>query len=177
MLNGGLNAWKLNGGAIESGAAQRVTAGVWTPKPRPEVVATADWIVQRQQLAAPKLGKSQASEGGKMTLLDARPDAEFTGADGGMGGAHVVGHLPDARQLVWNTLLDSSGRFLPDAELQKKLEAIGATRGAPVVSYCMVGMRASVTYFVARHLGYDSRLYDGSIVDWTRRKLPARTGR
>ena len=164
LLNGGLNAWKANGGAVESGAAQRVTAGVLTPKPRPDVVATADWITQR--LASPKI-----------TLLDARPDAEFTGADGGMGGAHVVGHLPDARQLVWNTLLDSSGRFLPDAELQKKLEAIGATKGTPVVSYCMVGMRASVTYFVARHLGYDSRLYDGSIIDWTRRKLPAKTGR
>jgi thiosulfate/3-mercaptopyruvate sulfurtransferase len=163
VLNGGLNAWKANGGFIESGAAQRVTAGVLTPNPRVDVVATADWIMQRL--------------GPKITLLDARPDAEFTGADGGMRGAHVVGHLPDARQLVWNTLLDSSGRFLPDAELRKKFEAIGATKGTPVVSYCMVGMRASVTYFVARHLGYDSRLYDGSIVDWTRRKLPARTGR
>ena len=164
LLNGGLNAWKANGGAVESGAAQRVTGGVLTPKPRPEVLATADWITQR--LSSPKI-----------TLLDARPDAEFTGADGGMGGAHVVGHLPDARQLVWNTLLDGSGRFLPDSELQKKLEAIGATKGTPVVSYCLVGMRASVTYFVARHLGYDSRLYDGSIIDWTRRKLPAQAGR
>ena len=62
-----------------------------------------------------------------MTLLDARPDAEFTGADGGMNGTHVKGHLPDAQQLVWNTLLDSSGTFLPDAELSKKYEAIGAT--------------------------------------------------
>ena len=111
-----------------------------------------------------------------MTLLDARPDAEFTGADGGMNGAHVKGHLPDAQQLVWNTLLDSSGKFLPDAELKKKFEAIGAKAATPLVSYCMVGMRASVTYFVARHLGYDARLYDGSIVDWTRRKLPAVMG-
>lgn len=30
------------------------------------------------------------------------PGAEFTGADGGMGGMHVAGHLPGARQLVWN---------------------------------------------------------------------------
>ena len=112
-----------------------------------------------------------------MTLLDARPDAEFTGADGGMNGAHVKGHLPDAQQLVWNTLLDSTGKFLPDAELRKKFEAIGANAATPLVSYCMVGMRASVTYFVARHLGYDARLYDGSIVDWTRRKLPAVMGR
>ena len=32
-------------------------------------------------------------------------------------------------------------------------------------------------HFVARHLGYDARLYDGSIVDWTRRKLPAVMGK
>jgi 3-mercaptopyruvate sulfurtransferase SseA len=36
----------------------------------------------------------------------------------------------------------------------------------------MVGMRASVVYFVSRMLGYDARLYDGSIMDWSRRKLP-----
>jgi thiosulfate/3-mercaptopyruvate sulfurtransferase len=140
-----------------------VKPGTLTPKLHPERVVSADWIKER--LSSPKL-----------TLLDARPDPEFTGADGGMGGAHVKGHLPDAHQLVWNTLLDSSGRFLPDAELKKKYEGIGAVKGTPLVSYCMVGMRASVTYFVARHLGYDARLYDGSIVDWTRRKLPAVTG-
>ena len=163
VLNGGLNAWKANGGAVEIGPAPKIAIATLTPKPQPDRVVSADWI--RERLSSPK-----------MTLLDARPDAEFTGADGGMNGAHVKGHSPDARQLVWNTLLDSSGRFLPDAELKKKFDAIGAKAGTPLVSYCMVGMRASVTYFVARHLGYDARLYDGSIVDWTRRKLPAVTG-
>jgi thiosulfate/3-mercaptopyruvate sulfurtransferase len=164
LLNGGLNAWKANGGAIEIAPPPKAAAAALTPKPRPDRVVSADWI--RERLSSPK-----------MTLLDARPDNEFTGADGGMNGAHVKGHLPDARQLVWNTLLDSTGRFLPDAELRKKFEAIGANTTTPVVSYCMVGMRASVTYFVARHLGYDARMYDGSIVDWTRRKLPAVTGK
>jgi thiosulfate/3-mercaptopyruvate sulfurtransferase len=164
LLNGGLNAWKANGGAIEIAPPTRpAKAATLTPKPRPERVVSADWIKER--LSSPK-----------MTLLDARPDAEFTGADGGMGGAHVKGHLPDAHQLVWNTLLDSSGKFLPDAELKKKFDAIGANPNTPLVSYCMVGMRASVTYFVSRHLGYDARLYDGSIVDWSRRKLPAVMG-
>jgi thiosulfate/3-mercaptopyruvate sulfurtransferase len=178
LLNGGLNAWKANGGALETGPAPspkppafaEATAGRQVPSPtltptvQPDRVVTADWIKER--LSTPKL-----------TLLDARPDNEFTGADGGMNGMHVPGHLPGARQLVWNTLLDSTGRFLPDAELKKKFEAIGAQAGTPLVSYCMVGMRASVTYFVARHLGYDARMYDGSIEDWTERKLPAVTGR
>jgi thiosulfate/3-mercaptopyruvate sulfurtransferase len=164
VLNGGLNAWKANGGAIEIAPPKTGTAAALTPKPQRERVVTADWIKER--LSSPK-----------MTLLDARPDNEFTGADGGMGGAHVKGHLPDAQQLVWNTLVDSTGRFLPDAELRKKFDAIGANKTTPLVSYCMVGMRASVTYFVARHLGYDARLYDGSIVDWSRRKLPAVMGK
>ena len=164
LLNGGLAAWKANGGAIEVGLPKQSAAVTLTPKPQPSRVVSADWIKER--LSSPK-----------MTLLDARPDAEFTGADGGMGGAHVKGHLPDARQLVWNSLLDANGKFLPDAELRKKFEAIGANATTPLVSYCMVGMRASVTYFVARHLGYDARMYDGSIVDWTRRKLPAVTGK
>jgi thiosulfate/3-mercaptopyruvate sulfurtransferase len=164
VLNGGLNAWKASGGAIEIGPAPKVAIAALTPRPHSERVVSADWIKER--LSSPK-----------MTLLDARPDNEFTGADGGMNGAHVKGHLPDAQQLVWNTLLDSTGKFLPDAELRKKFEAIGANTTTPLVSYCMVGMRASVTYFVARHLGYDARLYDGSIVDWTRRRLPAVMGR
>jgi thiosulfate/3-mercaptopyruvate sulfurtransferase len=164
LLNGGLNAWKRYGGAVEIAPLPKATTATLTTKPKPDRVVSADWIKER--LSSPR-----------MTLLDARPDAEFTGADGGMNGAHVKGHLPDAQQLVWNTLLDSTGAFLPDAELAKKFAAIGADPKTPLVSYCMIGMRASVTYFVARHLGYDARMYDGSIVDWTRRKLPAVMGR
>jgi thiosulfate/3-mercaptopyruvate sulfurtransferase len=163
MLNGGLNAWKATGGAIEAGPARPAAGARLTTAVQPDRVVSADWLKER--LSSPR-----------MTLLDARPDAEFTGADGGMG-MHVPGHLPGARQLVWNTLFDSSGKFLPDAELRKKFEAIGAAGGTPIVSYCMVGMRASVTYFVARHLGYDARMYDGSIEDWTLKKLPATTGK
>jgi len=164
LLNGGLNAWKANGGAIEIGPQPKIALGTLTTRPQPERAVSADWIKERLSST-------------RMTLLDARPDAEFTGADGGMNGAHVKGHLPDAQQLVWNSLMDSSGKFLPDAELKKKFDAIGANTKTPLVSYCMIGMRASVTYFVARHLGYDARMYDGSIVDWTRRKLPAVMGR
>ena len=163
VLNGGLAAWKAYGGAIEISPPKSFGVPSLDTTPNPSRVVTADWIVQRLS-------------SGEMTLLDARPDAEFSGADGGMGGAHVKGHLPGAQQLEWSTLLDSSGKFLSDAELRKKFEAIGAKPGTPLVSYCMIGMRAAVTYFVARHLGYDARLYDGSIVDWTLRKLPAVTG-
>jgi thiosulfate/3-mercaptopyruvate sulfurtransferase len=164
ILNGGITAWKLAGLPVEYEDAKPVKGGSFNPKAHPERVALATWI-------------SEHLTGGGMTLIDARPDPEFTGSDGGMGGQHAPGHLPGANQLVWDQLVDRSGKFIPDADLRAKMTAAGAKAGTPVVSYCMVGMRASVTYFVARHLGFDAKLYDGSIVDWTRRKLPVKPGR
>jgi thiosulfate/3-mercaptopyruvate sulfurtransferase len=41
--------------------------------------------------------------------------------------------------------------------------------GSTVVAYCRTGVQASWDYFVARYLGYDTRMYDGSYLDWSRR--------
>ncbi|HEY0036304.1 MAG TPA: rhodanese-like domain-containing protein, partial [Longimicrobium sp.] len=38
-----------------------------------------------------------------------------------------------------------------------------------VVVYCRTGVQASWDYFVARHLGYQVKMYDGSFIDWSRR--------
>jgi thiosulfate/3-mercaptopyruvate sulfurtransferase len=43
----------------------------------------------------------------------------------------------------------------------------GVKTGDRVVSYCHIGQQATVIYFVARYLGYDARLYDGSWQDWS----------
>ena len=44
--------------------------------------------------------------------------------------------------------------------------------GETVVSYCVIGVGASMDYFVARLLGYETLLYDGSWRDWASRDLP-----
>jgi thiosulfate/3-mercaptopyruvate sulfurtransferase len=164
VLNGGLAAWKAEGKPVEAGSAAVGRPGSFTPKPKPEVVAMADWI--RTRLESPQ-----------MALIDARPDPEYTGSDGGMNGMHPVGHLPGAKQLVWTDVVSRTGQFIPEAEMRAKFQAAGAKTGMPVVTYCMVGMRASVIYFAARHLGFDAKMYDGSIIDWGNRKLPTRPGR
>jgi thiosulfate/3-mercaptopyruvate sulfurtransferase len=164
LLDGGLSAWKAEGRAIEAGSAPSARRGTFTPKLNLARLADAAFI--QQQMATSGI-----------SLLDIRPDAEYVGTDGGMGGMHTPGHIAGARQLPWNTLVREDGRFLSAPELEAKLRAAGVATGKPVVTYCMVGMRASVAYFVARYLGYDARLYDGSIMDWTQRKLPTTTGR
>lgn len=164
LLDGGLRAWRAETRPIETGAGTAPKPGHFMPMLNPARLVSAQQI--QQQMPA-----------GAIALVDVRPDPEFLGTDGGMGGAHPAGHIAGARQLPWDTLVASDGRFLPRETLQARLASAGVVSGKPVVSYCMVGMRASVVYFVARHLGYDAKLYDGSIVDWSQKKLPVVTGR
>ena len=36
------------------------------------------------------------------------------------------------------------------------------------MTYCHIGQQATVPYFVARMLGFDVRLYDGSFEEWAK---------
>jgi len=56
------------------------------------------------------------------------------------------------------------------AELRQLFADAGATSGKKVVSYCEVGLQATHVYFVARYLGYDAAMYDGSWSEWSSTK-------
>ena len=65
----------------------------------------------------------------------------------------------------------------PVAELRKLYEAAGATKDKTVVSYCRTGVQASHTYFVAKYLGYNVAMYDGSFLEWSNTEsTPVSTG-
>ena len=166
LLNGGITAWKAAGGAVESGDAPPVEPGDVVPDNPIDFRVPADWIHAR--LDDPSL-----------VLLDARPDDEYTGADGGLGGEGRPGHIPGAAQLYWEELMDPANntRFRPTDEIARILERHGAGEGRTHVVYCMIGMRASVDYIAARMLGLDVRFYDASWRDWgDRADLPTEMG-
>ena len=166
LLNGGITAWKAAGGAVESGEGPPVEPGDVAPISPVDFRVSADWIHER--LDDPSL-----------VLLDARPDDEYTGADGGLGGAGRPGHIPGAAQLYWEELMDPANNtlFRPREEIAQILEHHGAGEGRTHVVYCMIGMRASVDYIAARMMGLDVRFYDASWRDWgDRADLPTETG-
>ena len=161
-LDGGLVKWQAERRPVVS-VEPTITRGSITPRPRPETVVAADWIT-------PRLGKPG------LALIDTRTDGEYNGT-GNRSGMPSAGHLAGARQLEWETLFSGHAglQLKPLPELRRLFDE--RTKGGDtVVTYCWVGYRASATYFVARLLGYDARLYDGSYQDWQRRKLPTKAG-
>ena len=164
VLDGGLEAWKAAGHPVEAIPVQG-PRGLLTPLVRDDVLVSAEWIEERLYDSS-------------IALIDSRPEGEYNGnIPARIGGR--AGHIPGASHLYWEDLLVASGnpvlRDFTDVQLQF-LEA-GADYGAIVVNYCFVGMRASYTYLIAKHLGYDARLYDGSWNEWSKNdSLPAVVG-
>lgn len=161
LLDGGLERWKAEGRPVAE-ATTAPTAGRISVRPAASVVVDAVWM------------QAKVGHGG-VSFIDTRTDGEYNGT-GNRSGMPSVGHVEGARQLEWEDLFaDRSVTLKSRAELER-LFAERVRPGDTVATYCWVGYRASATWFVARWLGYDARLYDGSYQDWSQRNLPTRAG-
>jgi len=169
LLDGGLDAWSAAGRPTTNVAATPVPAP-FTPRLRPEV------IVSRTAVADVSWALGQPARSA-VRLLDARPAAQYTGETAGAG-IPRAGHIPGAANLYWEDALQAPSRRLkPVPELQTWFAAAGVREGDTLITYCRSGGQAAYLYFVARYLGYDVRLYDGSFLDWSPSDLPVATGR
>ena len=113
----------------------------------------------------------QAIESG-VPLVDVRSPAEFTGeviAPEGMSEtAQRGGHIPGARNVPTASVLNDDGTFKPADELRELYGSVGVTDDQAVVTYCRVGERSSIAWFVLTELlGFpDVENYDGSWTEW-----------
>jgi thiosulfate/3-mercaptopyruvate sulfurtransferase len=192
LLDGGLAVWREEGRPFAQGDTERrsdptdrgnaadpgdpgsqsaprsptdagdTAAGV---APQPERVVDAEWVNDRRERT-------------DVVLLDARPPEQYSGEVAG-DDVPRAGHIPGAHNIFWERTLESVGRpVLQDPDTLRALfEGAGVDPGDTVVTYCRSGLQSSFLYFVSRYLGYETRLYDGSFMDWSRRsELPVATG-
>ncbi|MEZ4412575.1 MAG: sulfurtransferase [Gemmatimonadales bacterium] len=143
LLDGGTEMW-VEGGWPVNTATVPAHRGTLTPDPQPELVVSAEWV--KDHLHSPGVA-----------FLDARPASDFS-----------AGHIPGARSIFWKTTMGGSPPvLLSRGALEEMFRAAGVRSGDQVVTYCRSGMQASYLYFVARYLGYETKMYDGSMAEWT----------
>jgi len=105
-------------------------------------------------------------------LVDVRSPQEFTGEILSPPGLPETcqrgGHIPGAKSIPWGKNCNDDGTFKSLDELKALYSAQGITGTQPVIAYCRIGERSSLTWFVMKYLlGFsDVRNYDGSWTEW-----------
>ena len=79
------------------------------------------------------------------------------------------GHLPNATLVFWQDLFadQRSLKFKSQDDLRAFFTRAGVKPDQQVVTYCAVGMRASLMYWAAKRAGLPARVYVGSWQDWS----------
>lgn len=159
VLDGGRVKWEKDGRAL--------TTAVPTFKAGNFVAKAADKNL-RATLTRDVLPVAKKER--KATLIDIRSADEYSGkifAPAGFQELAVrAGHIPGAINVPWGLNVNSDGTFKTVAELKKLYADKGVTGADQIITYCRIGERSSLTWFVLSEILGFSRVknYDGS---WT----------
>ncbi len=124
-----------------------------------------------ESIRAYKNDVEQAMESG-LPMVDVRSPEEFTGEiiapEGLRETAQRGGHIPGASNIPTASVLDDDGTFKSADELRELYAENDVTEDQAVVTYCRVGERSSIAWFVLTELlGFeDVENYDGSWTEW-----------
>jgi thiosulfate/3-mercaptopyruvate sulfurtransferase len=159
VLDGGRVKWEKDGRAL--------TTAVPTFKAGNFVAKAADKNL-RAGLTRDVLPVAKKER--KATLIDIRSADEYSGkifAPAGFQELAVrAGHIPGAINVPWGLNVNPDGTFKTVAELKKLYADKGVTGADQIITYCRIGERSSLTWFVLSEILGFSRVknYDGS---WT----------
>lgn len=147
ILDGGLGVWTSEGRPVSSEPVARAQK-MLTPKPRPELIVDQNQVLK-------------ALENKSADLIDTMPAASFTGEIEPYG---RPGHIPGASNVCGLDLLDESGRYKSQADLEAMHPG---DRDAATITYCGGGILASSNAFIMTRLGYkDVSVYTASLQEW-----------
>jgi thiosulfate/3-mercaptopyruvate sulfurtransferase len=164
VLDGGLDTWKAEGRAVETGPARGYPPATFTAKPQ------QNYFVGKDQVLA-------AAADRNTVVVNALNAQLHRGLEPSRYGR--PGRIPGSVNVSAATLLDPATKaFVPLAEAETKFAAQGITKDKRVIAYCGGGISATIDLFQLYRLGYDNlTLYDGSMGEWAKdASLPIETG-
>jgi thiosulfate/3-mercaptopyruvate sulfurtransferase len=159
LLDGGRVKWEADGRALTSIAATYEAGTATVTAANDNLRAIKDEVLSVVDGAAPGV------------LIDIRSAAEYNGEifapEGVQELAVRAGHIPGAVNIPWGQNVNEDGTFKSVEELRALYAGLGIDGTTPITTYCRIGERAALTWFVLHDLlGYDVSLYDGSWTEW-----------
>lgn len=159
VLDGGLRKWKAEGRALSSEATPARATRPFTPRLDRSMVRSLD---EMRAMVDSRAGQ----------IADARAAGRFEGRDPEPRPGLVGGHMPGARNVPFNTLLNPDGTLKSAAELRRVFGEAGIDVARPVVTTCGSGVTAAVLSLGLALIGRsDAAVYDGSWSEWGQEKL------
>lgn len=154
-----------NVGVLDGGYAHWVTEGLPVVNDTPLLRAVSNYTATfRPELYASTEQVLAAGNDAHTVVHSARRRELFLGE--GVSPLDRVGRIPGSVNLPSDDLLDSRGLLKPAGELRQLFAAIGVTTQTPVISYCGLGINASLSALALHTIGIDGAVYDGSIAAW-----------
>jgi thiosulfate/3-mercaptopyruvate sulfurtransferase len=148
FLNGGMDAWKKEGLPVTK-ELPTVTKGKFTVK-------LNGLLVDKEYV--------QKTLQSNNVVVDARAKRFY---DGDPVGYPRDGHIAGAKNIPFMDLADAANVIKPIDSLASRFTPVVPDKKSEVVAYCFIGQTASVVYLAGRALGYDMKLYDGSMQEWS----------
>ncbi len=159
LLDGGRVKWEADGRALSTSTATHPAGNATVGEANDTLRALQDEV----------LSIVEGNTAG--VLVDIRGAAEYNGeifAPEGVQELSVrAGHIPGAVNVPWGQNVNADGTFKSIEELRALYAGLGVDGTTPIVTYCRIGERAALTWFVLNQLlGYEVSLYDGSWTEW-----------
>jgi thiosulfate/3-mercaptopyruvate sulfurtransferase len=157
VLDGGLPKWLAEGRATESGDAKSAAPASYTPDFRADLLKG---IGDVKRIIAD----------GSALILDARAKGRFDGTAPEPRPGLPSGHMPGAKSVPFNELLNADFTMKDAAALRARFAAAGADGGKPIVTSCGTGVTACILALGLKQAGLgDAAIYDGSWTEWAGR--------
>lgn len=160
VLDGGFPKWRAEGRPVEDLAPAHKTRHF---TPRPNHLLLRD-VNQVRELIATK----------REQIVDARSPGRFAAREPEPRQGVRGGHIPGAKNLHYQTLLNADGTLKKPDELAALFRAAGIDVAKPVVASCGSGVTAAIVILALKVMGEnDGAIYDGSWSEWgSRNDLP-----
>ena len=120
-------------------------------------------VQQNIVVAQEEMERIVAEEQSSTLIVDARPPAQYTGEVPGEG-VKRAGHIPGAVNIYWENTIRSGD--VPRLKSPSDLADMFSPEKETTITYCRTGGQGSFAYFVAKYLGHETRIYDGSYYAW-----------